>query len=213
MFFLTSAFNRPNRRPCKVNIYIYMYIYICLSIYTRKSLMYINRPRHLCIRTAHDMQRQAIKKAIMSSTRHQICIKSYVAVVWHDIIRENQTAKPDDSWSLQVWEKNMHHWTRHDGQRNIRIRVWCECFSCRGFSFYVIFYACYFDRVWFELYPGTGSVEKTVTNGLGRVNFRRTTNAIVWGWDFNQCPVGSVERNKEKLPGNNDCTRVDFQWG
>ena len=75
----------------------------------------------------------------------------------------------------------MHHWTRHDGQRNIRIRVWCECFSCRGFSFYVIFYACYFDRVWFELYPGTGSVEKTVTNGLGRVNFRRTTNAIVWG--------------------------------
>lgn len=33
----------------------------------------------------------------------------------------------------------------------------------------------------FELYPGTGSVEKTVTNGLGRLNFRRTTNAIVWG--------------------------------
>ena len=32
-------------------------------------------------------------------------IKPYVAVVWHDVIRENQTARPDDPWSLQV-EKN-----------------------------------------------------------------------------------------------------------
>ena len=175
--------------------------------------MYINRPRHLCIRTAHDMQRQAIKKAIMSSTRHQICIKSYVAIVWHDIIRENQTAKPDDPWSLQVWKKKetyiigldmMAKKSSHKGL------VWM--FFLQG-----IFFLCYILRV--LLWPCLNYIlervpwRKTVTNGLGRLNFRRTTNAIVWGWDFNQCPVGSMERNKEELPGNNDCTRVDFQWG
>ena len=175
--------------------------------------MYINRPRHLCIWTAHDMQRRAIKKAIMSSTRHQICIKSYVAIVWHDIIRENQTAKPDDPWSLQVWKKKetyiigldmMAKKSSHKGL------VWM--FFPAG-DFLSMLYSTRVTLTVSELYPGTGSVEKTVTNGLGRMNFRRTTNAIVWGWDFDQCPVGSVERNKEELPGNNDCTRVDFQWG
>ena len=175
--------------------------------------MYINRPRHLCIRTAHDMQRQAIKKAIMSSTRHQICIKSYVAVVWHDIIRENQTAKPDDPWSLQVWKKKETYIIGLDMMAKISSHKGLVWMFFPAGDFLSMLYSTRVTLTVFELYPGTGSVEKTVTNGLGRMNFRRTTNAIVWGWDFNQCPVGSVERNKEELPGNNDCTRVDFQWG
>lgn len=65
-------------------------------------------------------------------------------------------------------------------QKNLRIRVWCECFFPAG-DFLSMLYSTRVTLTVFELYPGTGSVEKTVTNGLGRMNFRRTTNAIVWG--------------------------------
>ena len=152
---------------------------------------------------------------------HQIWIKSYVAIVWHDIISENETAKLDGPWSLQV-DKN--GWWKHFIGLNVTAQkllhkglmwmfflwLFCCCILC---STHITTHVLNHDKSWNEF---CGESEKTSANRFGPwiwVWHMRASNSIVWAWDFNHSPGGSVEWSREELPENNGWTRLNFQWG
>ena len=63
----------------------------------------------------------------------------------------------------------MHHWTRHDGQKNIRTRVFLNVFPAGDFL--SMLYSTRVTLTVFELYPGTGSVEESCNKWIGPGEF------------------------------------------
>ena len=159
------------------------------------------------------MQRQSVKQiSIISSIIHQIWIKSYLALVRHDVINENETAKPDDPWSLQVEKTDDEHFI---GLNMITKKTLTPLFDMNAFPLVDFLDISCFTHITTRVFESLDILEWVLRRGLQQIGLAGEFGLKHAGI---KCTCLGIEISitpqlGEELPENDNWTWVNFHWG